>query len=132
MNAGKLSWLEKVKDYLDQHDGRDLYDIVYSALSLNKMSYIEFLKEASEGYGCSPSEGCGYALDQDWDIPEEFDEVSFMFGDHESSTLSPHKFVALMQVMSDIYINEYPNEKESIEKYMTKLNRRYHNFYCGE
>lgn len=130
MSMEKLSWLEKIKDYLYQHDGRDLYDIVYLVLSLNKMSFIAFLKRASEGYGCSPSEGCGYALDQNWDIPEEFDEVSFMFGDYESSTLSPQKFVELMQIISDSYINEYPSDKESIKQFMARLKGRYQQFCC--
>ena len=130
MSMEKLSRLEKIKDYLYQHDGRDLYDIVYLVLSLNKMSFIAFLKRASEGYGCSPSEGCGYALDQNWDIPEEFDEVSFMFGDYESSTLSPQKFVELMQVISNSYINEYPSDKESIKQFMVRLKGRYQQFCC--
>ncbi|AST68110.1 hypothetical protein BFG07_05145 [Kosakonia cowanii] len=128
MSTQNLTWLEKIKGYFYQNDGRDLYDIVYLVLSLNKMSYIAFLKSASEGYGCSPSEGCGYALDQNWDIPEEFNEVSFMFGDHESSTLSPKKFVELMQLLSDSYINEYPSDEESIRKFTTKLKERYKAF----
>lgn len=77
MNENKLDWLLAIKDYLYQNDGRDLYDIIYTTLSENKMDYTAFLKMASEGYGFSPSEGFSYALDQDWDIPEEFNEVTF-------------------------------------------------------
>ncbi|VFS48582.1 hypothetical protein [Budvicia aquatica] len=115
----------KSKIIFINNDGRDLYDIVHQVLSLDKMSYTSFLKMASEGYGCSPSEGCGYALDQNWDDPEEFDEVSFMFGDYESSTISPQHFAELMQVISDGYINANPKDKASIEHYMGKLRERY-------
>lgn len=59
-------------------------------------------------------------VDQDWDIPDEFDQVSFMFGDYESSTLSPQTFVELMQVITD-----HPEKKETIERTMMKLKERY-------
>ncbi|MDH2912034.1 hypothetical protein N7V53_05735 [Kosakonia sp. HypNH10] len=124
----KLKWLEATKKYFYQNEGRDLYDIVYLVLSLNKMSYIAFLKRASEGYGCSPSEGCGYALDQDWDIPEDFNEVSFMFGDYESSAISPQKFVELMSFLSRSYIKEYQDDEGLVMIYLTRLHERYQPF----
>lgn len=123
-----LKWLEATKNYFYQNDGRDLYDIVYLVLSLNKMSYIAFLKRASEGYGCSPSEGCGYALDQNWDIPEDFNEVSFMFGDYESSAISPQKFVELMSFLSRSYVKEYQDDEGLVNIYITKLQERYQPF----
>lgn len=125
MMIDKLNWLINVKKELYDNNGRDLYDIIFETLEKNKMTYPTFLNMASEGHGFSPSEGNGYALDQDWDIPEEFDEVSFMFGDYESSTLSPQKFVELMQVITDSYITEYPENKDTIERSMTKLKERY-------
>ncbi len=116
------------KNYFYQNDGRDLYDIVYLVLSLNKMSYIAFLKRASEGYGCSPSEGCGYSLDQNWDVPEDFNEVSFMFGDYESSAISPQKFVDLISFLSRSYIKEYQDDEGLVIIYITKLQERYQPF----
>lgn len=123
-----LKWLETTKNYFYQNNGRDLYDIVYLVLSLNKMSYIAFLKRASEGYGCSPSEGCGYALDQNWDIPEDFNEVSFMFGDYESSAISPQKFVELIHFLSQSYTKVYQGDEGLVNFYITKLQERYQSF----
>lgn len=123
-----LKWLEATKNYFYQNDGRDLYDIVYLVLSLNKMSYIAFLKRASEGYGCSPSEGCGYALDQDWDIPEDFNEVSFMFGDYESSAIPPQEFVELIHFLSRSYTKEYQDDEGLVNIYIIKLQERYQPF----
>ena len=123
-----LKWLETTKNYFYQNDGRDLYDIVYLVLSLNKMSYIAFLKRASEGYGCSPSEGCGYSLDQNWDVPEDFNEVSFMFGDYESSAISPQKFIELMSFLSRSYIKEYQDDEGLVMIYLTRLQERYQPF----
>ncbi|GKX59196.1 hypothetical protein [Leminorella grimontii] len=128
MTDEQLNWFVNLQNNLYKEDGADLCDIIYSTLSKDKMSYISFIKRASEGHGFSPSEGCGYALDQDWDNPEEFDEVSFMFGDYDSSTLSPKRFVELMQVISDAYIDAHPNDKRSVESYMIKLRERYSSF----
>lgn len=125
MIIGKLDWLINIKKELYENNGRDLYDIILETLEKNKMTYSTFLSMACEGRGFSPSEGNGYALDQDWDIPNEFDEVSFMFGDYESSTLSPQKFTELMQIITDSYTTEYPEHKETIERSMMKLKERY-------
>ncbi|MBI6530395.1 hypothetical protein JEP40_14895 [Proteus vulgaris] len=125
MNIDKLDWLINIKKNLYKNDGRDLYDIIFETLKNNKMMYPAFLRMASEGHGFSPSEGNGYALDQDWDIPDEFDEVSFMFGDYESSTLSPQKFVELMRLITNGYLNEYPENEDMIERSMKRLQERY-------
>lgn len=125
MNRKKIDWLLSVKDYLYQNNGRDLYDIIYTTLSKNKMDYKSFLKMASEGHGFSPSEGFSYALDQDWDIPEEFDDVTFFLGEYETLSISPNYFVQLMQCISTAYIKSYPDDSIFIEKYMEKLRKRY-------
>lgn len=125
MIVNELNWLIKIKEFLYANDGRDLYDIIFETLENHKMTFSLLLKLASEGHGYSPIEGNSYSLDQDWDLPEEFDEVSFMFGDYESSTISPRYFVELMQVISDSYMDEHPNDKVSIEQSMARLKRRY-------
>ncbi|ASA58219.1 hypothetical protein [Vibrio gazogenes] len=125
MNKEKISWLIATKDYLYQRDGRDLYDILYATLSEDKMDYKSFLKMASEGYGYSPAEGFSYTLDQDWDIPEEFDEVTFFLGEYETISISPNHFVQLMHYIVDFYIKSYPNDRVFVEQYMAQLRRRY-------
>lgn len=125
MNINKLNWLISIKKDLYKNDGRDLYDIIFETLKSNKMTYPAFLSRASKGHGFSPSEGNGYVLDQDWDIPDEFDEVSFMFGDYDSSALKPQRFVELMQMITNSYINEYPEDKKIVEHSMARLQERY-------
>lgn len=125
MNINKLNWLISIKKDLYKNDGRDLYDIIFETLKSNKMTYPSFLSRASKGHGFSPSEGNGYVLDQDWDIPDEFDEVSFMFGDYDSLALKPQRFVELMQMITNSYINEYPEDKKIVEHSMARLQERY-------
>ncbi|OCG58373.1 hypothetical protein A9G41_04020 [Gilliamella sp. Nev5-1] len=123
--TNNIQWLKKIEKKLIENDGGDLYSLLEIMYKEQKMNFLQFLYDASKGIGCSPSEGCGYALDQDRDNPEEFDEVSFMFGDYESSTISPPKFVELMQIISNSYIEAHPKDKDSIEFYMNKLRERY-------
>ncbi|MDE1483436.1 hypothetical protein [Xenorhabdus bovienii] len=125
MSNQHVDWLKNIEHDLVQNDGRDLYDIIHESLLNEKISFPNFLFNASNGHGFSPSEGCGYALDQDWDIPEEFDNVAFFFGDFESSEIPPNQFVMLMQHISDAYINVFPDSKEVIERNMKRLRERY-------
>lgn len=121
----KIIWLSAIEDYLYHNNGRDLYDIIYTTLSNDKMNYKSFLHLASEGHGFFPAEGFGYALDQDWDIPEDFNEVTFFLGEFETLSISPNYFVQLIQYITDAYINAYPNDKILVEQYMFKLKERY-------
>ncbi|AHG65582.1 hypothetical protein MIM_c35220 [Advenella mimigardefordensis DPN7] len=97
-----------------------------------KLNFRQFIFDASRGLGCVVSEGLEYVLDNDIDDPNEFDNVTFIIGGHESSTLRPQKFVELMQVVSDSYIREYPRDKEFINQSMNMLKKRYQHFNCGE
>ncbi|WP_347254560.1 hypothetical protein [Leminorella grimontii] len=121
----KLEWLENKQEYFLENDGIDLYYLISTMLKEQKMSFLQFLYDASRGIGCTVHEGLEYVLDQDWDNPEEFDEVSFLLGDYESSTLSPKRFVELMQVIADSYIDAHQNDKKSVENNMAKLKERY-------
>lgn len=120
-----LIWLRKNEQYIVKNGGEDLYCLLEVMYKEKKISFQKFIYDASRGIGCIVSEGLEYVLDQDLDDPKEFDEVSFILGDYESSTLSPQKFVELMQVISDSYIDEHPNDKVSIEQSMDRLKRRY-------
>lgn len=120
-----LIWLRKNEQYIVKNGGEDLYCLLEVMYKEKKISFQKFIYDASRGIGCIVSEGLEYVLDQDLDDPKEFDEVSFILGDYESSTLSPQKFVELMQVISDSYIDEHPNDKVSIEQSMARLKRRY-------
>lgn len=120
-----LVWLKKVEQYLLENGGRDLYCLLEVMYKEQKMNFQQFIYDASRGIGCVVSEGLEYVLDQDLDDPNEFDEVSFILGDYESSTLSPPKFVELMQVITDSYVSFEPSNKHSIERSMSRLKERY-------
>ncbi len=89
------------------------------------MNFQQFIYDASHGIGCVVSEGLEYVLDQDLDDPTEFNGVCFILGDYESSILEPKKFTELMQVITDSYIAEHPENKETIERSMIILKERY-------
>lgn len=90
-----------------------------------KMNFRQFIYDASRGIGCFVFEGLGYVLDQDIDDPTEFNEVTFFLGDYESLTLSPEKFIELMQVISNSYIDKYPDDKASVKQSLARLKERY-------
>lgn len=127
-----LVWLKQVEQYLLGNGGGDLYCLLEIMYIEKKLNFRQFIFDASRGFGCVVSEGLEYVLDNDIDDPNEFDSVTFIIGDHESSTLHPQKFVELMQVVSDSYIREYPRDKEFINQSMNMLKKRYQHFYCGE
>lgn len=123
--SDELNWLKKLENKIDEEGGDDLYYILDTMYKEHKMNFLQFIYDASRGIGCVVHEGLEYALDQDFDTPEEFNGASFLVGDYESSIISPQHFVELMQMISDNYIEAHPNDKNSIEFYMSKLRERY-------
>jgi hypothetical protein len=123
--TNKIQWLKNIEKAMIENDGADLYCLIKLMYKEHKMNFLQFIYDASRGIGAVISEGVEYILDQDLDDPKEFDEVSFLVGDYESSTLSPPKFVELMQIISNSYIEAHPKDKDSIEFYMNKLRERY-------
>ncbi|MBD2816456.1 hypothetical protein ID850_17310 [Xenorhabdus sp. Flor] len=123
--SDKTKWLDETKEYLTNNDGEDLYYLIFTMLSEEKMSFIKFLLDASKGIGCVVHEGLEYVLDQDLDYPEEFDLVTFYVGEFESSEITPNQFVMLMQYISDAYINAFPDSKETVGRHMKALAERY-------
>ncbi len=77
-----LEWLEKLKERFSSAglEYEDLYDLINASILRERMSFPALIYEASRGVGFSVGEGYFYSLDQDWDDPEEFDEVSFFLG----------------------------------------------------
>ena len=120
-----LKWLNKIEKEIEDQSDDDLYYLIETMYKEQKMNFLQFLYDASRGVGCIVHEGLEYVLDQDLDDPKEFDEVTFLVGDYESSTIPPQKFVDLMQIISDSYIKAHPSETDSIAFYMNKLRERY-------
>ena len=77
-----LSWLEKLKESFASTglDYEDLYELIEASITRKRTNFPAFINEASKGVGFSVGEGHFYSLDQDWDDPEEFNEVSFFWG----------------------------------------------------
>ena len=120
-----LAWLKKVEQRLINDGAEDLYCLLEVMYKEQKMNFQQFIYDASRGIGSVVSEGVEYVLDQDLDDPSEFDGACFILGDYENSTISPQKFVKLMQVITDSYITEHPENKEAIERSMMRLKERY-------
>lgn len=123
--SDELNWLKKLEKKIDEEGGDDLYYILDTMYKEHKMNFLQFIYDASRGIGCDVHEGLGYALDEDYEDPRDFKNVDFYVGEMDSSELSPQKFVELMQIISDSYIEAHPKEKDSIEFYMNKLRERY-------
>ena len=119
-----VTWLKKVEQRLMNDGVGDLFCLLEVMYKEQKMNFQQFIYDASRGIGCVVSEGVEYLLDQDLDDPGEFHGACFILGDYESSTISPQKFVKLMQVITDSYIIEHPENKETIEPSMARLKER--------
>lgn len=120
-----VTWLKKLEQRLINDGVGDLYCLLEVMYKEQKINFQQFIYDASRGIGCVVSEGVEYVLDQDLDDPGEFDGACFILGDYESSTLLPQKFVEVMQVITDVYITEHPENKEAVERSMRKLRERY-------
>ncbi|OLU22205.1 hypothetical protein BVH03_25330 [Pseudomonas sp. PA15(2017)] len=122
-----LSWLEKLKESFASTglDYGDLYELIEASIARRRTNFPAFIHEASRGNGFSVSEGYFYSLDQDWDDPEEFSEVSFFLGEVETSSISVLDYVFLMKVAADVYSAFFPEERDSILSSARRLEERY-------
>lgn len=108
------NWLSSARNHLENNGGEDLWYLIFTLLREEKMSFPHFLSKAVEGHGCWAHEGLGYSLDQDWDLPEDFDEVIFFVGDQESSKLSVPDYLLLMKYLVDVYEEIHPDVESDI------------------
>ncbi|WP_272574449.1 hypothetical protein [Providencia sp. PROV259] len=123
-----LSWLEKTKNYLISHEGGDLYYLVESLIKMEKITYRQFLYDASHGISNGEGEGFDFALDGDYDDPNDFNSVEFYVGGLESTEMTVSIFIELMQYISDNYVIDNPTDKISVEKSMLRIKQRYYKF----
>lgn len=123
-----IDWLEKTKNYLISHEGTDLYYLVESLIKREKITYRQFVYDASHGISNGEDEGFNFALDSDYDDPNDFDSVEFYVGGMESTEVAVPTFIDLMQYLSDSYLIDNPKDKISIEKSMVRIKQRYCKF----
>ncbi|MGM0939294.1 MAG: hypothetical protein ACQEWL_07775 [Pseudomonadota bacterium] len=125
MSSININWLINTKKHVIDSGGVDLYYLLETMLREQKMSFQQFIYDASQGIGCDVHEGLGYALDSDYDDPKDFTSVEFYVGGMDSSNMPTKNFIELMQVITDSYITEHPENKETIERSMMRLKERY-------
>ncbi|QJQ19471.1 hypothetical protein HG549_05795 [Pseudomonas sp. SK] len=122
-----LFWLEKLKKSFASTglDYEDLYELIEASIERGRTNFPAFIYEASKGFGFSVGEGYFYSLDQDWDDPEEFNEVSFFLGEVETSSVSVFDYVFLMKIAADVYSAFFPEERDSVLNSAKRLEERY-------
>ncbi|GAB2895867.1 hypothetical protein GCM10027202_24620 [Microvirgula curvata] len=122
-----LSWLEQLRKNFSSSglEYEDLYEIIKKSLSMGKINFPAFIYEASRGVGFCASEGHFYSLDQDWDDPKAFNEVSFFQGEVETSSIPVADYIALMKIAADVYSDYFPDEKDGVLNSAKRLEKRY-------
>jgi hypothetical protein len=122
-----LAWLKCLKESFASTglDYEDLYDLIEASITRKKTNFPAFIYDASRGVGFSVSEGFFYSLDQDWDDPENFNEVNFFLGEVETSSIPVPDYVSLMKIAADVYADFFPDDRGSVLRSAEKLEERY-------
>lgn len=123
----RLSWLEQLKEAFASSgiDYEDLYELIEASIVRGRTNFPAFIYAASNGFGFSVGEGYFYSLDQDWDDPEAFNEVSFFRGEMETSSIPVLDYVSLMKIAADIYSSNSPGERDGVLRSAKRLEDRY-------
>ncbi|WP_434572534.1 hypothetical protein [Pseudomonas sp. Z3-8] len=122
-----VAWLESLKESFAATglDYDDLYELIKASMAMEKINFPTFVYDASRGVGFSVSEGFFYSLDQDWDDPEDFSEVSFFLGEVETSSIPVADYVSLMRVATDVYSAFFPDDADGVLRSAERLEKRY-------
>ncbi|MFY3152468.1 hypothetical protein ACOTF6_29645 [Achromobacter xylosoxidans] len=122
-----LAWLERLKESFASTglNYEDLYELIKASIARGRTSFPALIYDASRGVGFSVSEGFFYSLDQDWDDPKDFNEVSFFLGEMETSSISVSDYVVLMKIAASVYSAFFPGEASGVLKSAKKLEERY-------
>lgn len=122
-----LVWLEKLKESFSSTGlgYEDLYELIEAAIARGRTNFPAFIYDASRGVGVSVSEGFFYSLDQDWDDPEDFNEVSFFLGEVETSSLPVPDYVFLMKIAAHVYSTFFPDDGGAVLRSAERLEKRY-------
>lgn len=122
-----VPWFDALKKALISTglDSEDLYALLEASIVTEKINFPAFIYEASRGFGFTVSEGFFYSLDQNWDDPKSFNEVSFFLGEMETSSISVPDYVSLMKIAADIYSVFFPDEGNGVLRSAERLKERY-------
>lgn len=123
-----MSELEyKLIEFLKSNSLFDFELILSEMYKKNLMSFISFIHQISEGYGLVTSEETGFALENDYDFPDEFCSIDFFVGGYESSSISIPVFIRTLESLCEIYISFHPEDKFILSNYLNKIRLKYQN-----
>jgi len=122
-----LVWLEVLKESFSSTDAdyEGLYELIEASIVRGRTNFPAFIYDASQGHGFSVAEGFFYSLDQEWDDPEEFNEVSFFLGEALTSSIPVADYVSLMKIAADVYSAYFPDERDGVQRSAERLEKRY-------
>uniref|UniRef100_UPI000DA6703B hypothetical protein n=1 Tax=Pseudomonas huaxiensis TaxID=2213017 RepID=UPI000DA6703B len=98
---------------------------IEASMVRGRTNFSAFIYDASRGVGFSVSEGFFYSLDQDWDDPGDFSEVSFFLGEVETSSIAVPDYVSLMKIAADVYSAFFPDDGGDVLRSAERLEERY-------
>lgn len=120
-------WTDSLRDVLEESSaaGGDFWYVLQRLEAERPFGWVHLLEQAAQGHGCTIHEGLSFSLERDWDNPEEFDGVSFFFGDRLSSVMSMDEFVRLLHLASTAYVRAFPQHRDSVLAALQRVNLRY-------
>lgn len=111
--------------------GAEGEDLLYLLTRLEKeqsMSLIYMLGQASKGLGVNIHEGLGYVLENNYEDPNDFEGVTFLFGDHESEVMKMDVFLCLLNDACASYIDLNPKEADTVIRLLGLIRERYSSY----
>lgn len=120
-------WTDSLHDAFEQSGtaGADFCYVLQRLEAERPFDWPHVLEQAAQGLGCTIHEGLSFALEGDGDSPEEFDGVSFFFGDKLSSVMPVDEFVRLLHLASAGYLNAFPENRDRVSVALQRVNARY-------
>jgi hypothetical protein len=121
------TWLQPICSVFKKKGpgGEDFLYLLDTMLQEKNIPFMKFLENASNGVGCTVHEGLYYSLDQNWEDPALFDEVTFFVGSYESYSLSIPDYLELLKITTDTYISNVPADANLALMYLAATEERY-------
>lgn len=121
------TWTDEIRAPFNEtgESGGDFWYVLSTLEHEKPMSFTYFLSKISNGYGCTIHEGLGFSLENDWDDPSEFDDVSFFAGEKEISLMPTRTFVNLLAIACNQYVAFFPNEQTTVMQLLGRIRDRY-------
>jgi hypothetical protein len=121
------NWLKEITIAFDKKGagGADFLYLLDTMLQEKNISFMQFIERAANGFGYTIHEGLYYSLDQNWENPNLFNEVTFFVGGIESESLTIPDYLALLKTATSAYISSHPADTEMALQYLNNVTERY-------